>query len=272
MWRKRLIYALLRICRIDLNFEELENRSYTTPNLYKSLNLATSQIDQPLVDLAKDLFNARTSRQGSIDSKVSALLNLTAILLPLSIALIAWSGERLPLPLSGALFGFISLPLLLSVVLLLEYLRLNSYAEPTFDDKLLKASEPDRNTILIKDYLLSTWINDNKADYLADVYRAAMRLFCIATVTSLFGGGITLCFLSAQRPATDAKALVTQLQANPDLINLLRGPQGLPGTQGPVGPQGPRRNIEPTGKSGIPGTVSPPGPIGPAALAAPQYP
>lgn len=271
-FRKRFVYRLLRICRITLSFQEFEDRRYSIPNPYASLELTGKKIDQTIIDLARDTFNGRIHRHDSIDRKISALLNLTAILLPLSIALIVWASERLRPIFSIILLLTVSLPLFLSIVLLLEYLRLNSYMEPFVDGSYVNAAEEDRNVRIMIDYLKSSWNNHCKIDYLADVCRAATRLLCVAMLTSLIGGGVALYFLYPKpkpKEKETAEEIVLKLRSDPNLVNLLRGPQGVQGIQGPAGHQGP---IGPAGKQGPPGSSGPPGPAGKQGLQGPPGP
>ena len=97
-----------------------------------------------------------------------------------------------------------------------------------------------------------------------------------------FTFGMTLPATAIQQPVTprvsdktvskqlnkQAKQLLKQIQANPQLMEMLRGPQGIPGEQGQVGPQGIQGATGATGAPGQ-GATGPAGPAGPQGPAGP---
>ena len=106
-----------------------------------------------------------------------------------------------------------------------------------------------------------------------------MKTIPIMAAAVAFTFGMTLPATAIQQPVTprvsdktvskqlnkQAKQLLKQIQANPQLMEMLRGPQGIPGEQGQVGPQGIQGA---TGATGAPGQ----GATGPAGPAGPQGP
>ena len=85
--RAWLVYGLMRLCLISpLDFEEVKNRSYNEHNEHADIDtVAAASGDFSLLCLAKGMSDAETNRKASVDTKMSLLLGLAAMLLPLSV-------------------------------------------------------------------------------------------------------------------------------------------------------------------------------------------
>src|SRR5271165_1691060 len=96
MCRQKVLFCLMRLCGINVQEQEISDRGY------KPLRAALDDADLTSVDstlhaFAKEVFDFVEGRRESIDKKIDALLKLTSLLLPLSIALIGWGVTQLPL-------------------------------------------------------------------------------------------------------------------------------------------------------------------------------
>jgi len=269
MCRQKVLFCLMRICGINVQEQEISNRGYK-PSWAALDDAHLTSVDSTLHAFAKEVFDSVEGRRESIDKKIDALLKLTSLLLPLSIALIGWGVTQLPLIFSFLLILLISLPLLLAVLMLLEYLRLNSYARPDLDAATLKADQNERTAILIKDYWHSASINDGKISYLADVYRVASILFGFSLLMAAILGSSAVFLVKRNEKSSTADSVIMALRSEPKVMKFLRGPEGPPGPAGQIGPRGLTGDKGPIGPNGPPGAQGPPGPQGSPGPPAPQ--
>lgn len=98
-------------------------------------------------------------------------------------------------------------------------------------------------------------INSRKVEAMAVAHMALRNFVCSVLLLSIVVGLVMI----APGDSTD-RELMAKLRANPALVDLLRGPQGIPGLQGPAGPQG---NQGPPGPEGPSGTNTPTRPKAP---------
>jgi hypothetical protein len=256
MFARKILLCLMRVCHVEATEQEIKDASYKP-----SRTLISGDIDPASLEFAKEVLEDVENRKTSIDKKVDALLKLTSIVLPSSIALIVWGASKFPLFFAFVPILLIILPLFLTVFTLLEYLRLSRYSRPGLDAVTKKANPDIRVVNLIKDYLEAAAINHGKINYLADIYRVAFTLFCFSLwMTALLGASAAL-LIQRNSKANIADSIVVALKSDANLRNLLRGPEG---------PRGPAGQMGPAGVQGVRGPQGPPGPQGSPEISAPQ--
>jgi hypothetical protein len=197
--------------------------------------------------LAKDLYIQERNRRESLDKKVSWLLTLSGILIPLSVKLIITSSSQLPRWFHFPALLLVTGSLLLTAVLLLEYLAVGTFSQPIVDEPLLKANESERKCIVLNSYIDATRVNQDTNHYLVDLYRAARRMFSAALTAVALLGLVAAALLTWGSTSQLEDRLIQKLRSEPKLIDLLRGPVG---PVGPQGPRGQRGEVGPRGERG----------------------
>ena len=177
------VWASMRLLGIEIRFSELRERRYS----YRSKVSPKSMLDDATESIEyadKELARA-ADRKSTIDAKVSGLLKLSALLLPLSIAAVKFastgSGGLVPLALLGV-----------SLLLMLGYLDIGKGMHPHIDDKDLSLSSAEFKRQHIVSVINSARFNEDVNDFLADVYRASIRAFVASLIALVVVGAINL--------------------------------------------------------------------------------
>ena len=152
----RLVWRLLRFCGIDLTQDEARLHRYADSNPAAALVPEDKGTATTIKDLVKDLYKQERDRREALDKKVSWLLTLSGILIPLSVNLIITGAGQLPRCFHFLALLLVTIPLLLTAVLLLEYLAVGNFSQPSIDEPLLRADEAERERIVLKSYLDAT--------------------------------------------------------------------------------------------------------------------
>lgn len=246
----QIVWSLLRFCGIDLTPQEARQRRYENPE--DTTNLEPQDIGDAttIEDLVKELFKNERDRREALDKKVSWLLTLSGILVPLSVNLVITSAGQLPLWFYFLALLFVTVPLLLSAVLLIEYFGVGNFSLPSIDEALLVTDSVDRKRIVLKSYLDATKFNGVTNHYLVDLYRAARRMFLAALTAIAVLGLVAICLLTWGNPARLEDRIIRNLRADPQMIELLRGPAGKTGPPGPRGERGDQGERGERGESG----------------------
>jgi hypothetical protein len=245
-YQRRFIWNLLLLGGIEATHKEVRDGRY---NDGKPINLPDSPKydgSKAMFDVAKAIYGESLDRKETLDKKVTSLMSLTGILLPLTITFFVYASDWAVVGWFFIIPFFIVTGLLLfCALLLLEFLRLNRFSQPGMDEKLVESTEANREILIIRDYLKAASYNEDTNRYLADVYRAARRFFICALIISTAVGWIaagTKTFLTERNPE---KRLLKTLKDDPELVSLLRGTDGPPGQTGQQGPPGPRGDVGP---------------------------
>jgi hypothetical protein len=148
--------------------------------------------------------------------------------------------------------------LVTSAYLLLTYFNINTWSEPDIDN--LATSELNgQKAAIAQAYLESAEFNHRNMDFLADVFRAARRVFLLAlVVVSILG------FTNFRQAQSLEKRIILRLRSEPDLLKLLQGPKGEKGDEGVRGPKGDRGEKGDRGDRGLKGDKGEAGPPAPA--------
>ncbi len=240
-----VIWLLLQLTRSECTLDEVRNRRYdiekqSVPEI-KEESLAKS------LELAKDLYVEDQRRKDRLSDKTKGLVTVVGLLVPFTVAAL------LPRMTKPWLLAIPMACLLVSMVMLLTYLGVDLVSEPQFDKSLFPEGKLDEKE-LVKSYLVAREWNSKTADFLIGTYKAARRSLCLALM-SIVVIGIVEAYET--KPFDQEKKFIGDLRANPDLIELLRGPAGRAGSQGERGTPG---------ATGVQGAKGDKGDAGPAGI------
>ena len=248
-------WAILRAFLIRCTREEVRQRRYVHEGQEQPPGILSLRGSDELLDLAKDIYGQTEKRKATIDDKCKTVMTVSSISLPLISAIL----PRLPSPALGVIPLFF---VFLAAFLVLVQLNVGSSSYPVLDAGLAGLETEPQKKRLIASYLASARFNDRCTDFNVDVFRAARRslllgLFSLVAVAA--SGG-----LLGNASQSDEDRLIQRLRSEPDLIELLRGPKGVPGEVGPAGTRGDRGEAGPRGLRGKRGEAGPSGPKGEA--------
>ena len=265
LWLK-IIWGLLRVCGIDLTLAEVKQGRYDAKNPLAEVRSDDWKTSSTIKDLIKAQYDSAKALREAVDKKIGWLLALTGVLIPLSLNLILVGAGKMPNLFYFVALLFVTSPLLLTAVLLLQYLSVGWWSQPELDSDLLAAAELVQNGRVLQDYASATHFNECVNRYLVDVYRAARRMFFVSLVFITFTGWLVASWLTWIAPGTYEKRLIRELRSDPELLNLLKGPAGPTGPRGLSGPKGDRGPEGAMGASGERGRDGPQGPPGPSTV------
>ena len=249
-WLPPLVQTLLdyfhdgRKCLVDciaylsIRFFGIENRTFlevqkqiSNKQRYKELELDdTSDVDT-LLTLARESYKAAQDRRTVVTDKCKTMQTLSAFLLTIIGVLLPkafdfeWTWMRI-------VFYVAALLLMNAVTLLLVYLAVGAETVIKLDQEKARMAGAVLKRGLINTYGRCTVATDNRTDYLVDIYKVSRFYFMFA-----FTLVVVLFSISYFRhtSATDADKIIQQLRGDPQLIALLKGPQGIGGPKGDKG-------------------------------------
>lgn len=274
-FRHKVVYRLLRFCRIkDMRLQEVANRalelsegdSSTDEDPFRvEFRPSEGQAGKDRIEkLLEDLYERSYERQKAVSNRAAALLTLTGVLITLSVAFAVNSAAKLNGLTFAVVLLIVTIPLLLTAIMLFDFLEINRVATPGYDAGLLDLSTADRLTQLLRDLRVAAAKNDEVSEYLVRVYRGALRMLFFSFVAVTTVGVATGVWFTLVGPSEETHPLVKQLRQNVELINAIRGPAGpagLDGERGASGPPGPPGTVGPPGPQGAVGPPGPPGAV-----------
>lgn len=250
----------------------------------RRLEAGLSRVEK-MVDLAEleaamsdceDLLESERERRQSVDARLTTVLGLASVAAAISIASQVWRGSDLrgsvEARIAGLVICYVVLQLLAAVFAAVRGLARRSYLQPGPEDLLPDAGESRIDFIrrkigsCLRAYDDHATINSGKVEQMALAHRG---------IQNFLGGMLILIvlltassFLWTRKESLEEK-VIQKLRSNPDLIELLRGPRGLPGERGfpgSMGPRGLQGDPGPAGPPGPKGDLGPPGPAGTSGL------
>jgi hypothetical protein len=283
--RLRLLFAFLRARRVrwqlDVIWPSLDPISPEEAKAEESKRLQRLAAGLGLVDgitalpgeeytaaleSCQSLLAQESDRRQSVDSRLTTVIGLASVAAALAFGTLAsqiWAslGSRgsLGMRVAGFLGAYVVLQLLCAVFAAIRGVARRGYREPQAEDVLPAPGETSE--ILAKRKMKAYLIclddhqakNSTKVDQMAIAHRAIQNFLGGILVFILY---LTALSFSPSKGVSVEERVIQRLRADPQLLDLLRGPRGWPGGRGPVGPQGPK------GPRGEPGPPSPQGPKG----------
>ena len=186
--------------------------------------------------LAKDSYKAAQDRRTLVADKCKTMQALHAFLLTIIGVFLPkafefdWTWMRV-------VFYIAALFLMNAVTLLLVYLAVGEETVVAIDQQKASMAGTVLKRSLVDQYGRCTVATDNRTDYLVDIYKVSRFFFMFAFTLIVILFSIDYF---AHTSATDATKLIQQLRSDPQLIALLKGPQGNTGPKGDRGNDGGR--------------------------------
>ncbi len=231
-----IAYLSLRLYGIeDRTFSEVK-KQVSDKARYKEIEFDASSDVDTLLTVAKDSYKAAQDRRTLVTDKCKTIQALSAFLLTIVGVFLPkafdfeWTWMRIA-------FYIAALFLMNAITLLLIYLSVGAETVIAIDQAKARMAGAVLKKALLNSYGRCTVATDNRTDYLVDIYKVSR--FCFMFAFTLI---IVLFSISYFRhaSATDADKIIQQLRSDPQLIALLKGPQGNIGPKGDTGNDGGR--------------------------------
>ena len=224
------LYGIEDCSLTDIRAGRYDNSSGEPRNLDKAKDLDS------LLAESKECLSIAGERRQVVTDKCKTLLTLGSLLLAIIGALLPKSFAFDSLWLR--LFCFMAILCLLNtVILLLVYFAVGTEQTVSLSQAELELESDNLKKSLINQHFTCESATDNRTDYLADIYKVARFFFMFAFFIIV---GLFAVNYFSRANENDTKKLVEELRANPDLVNVLRGPKGDKGDKGDHGDVGPK--------------------------------
>lgn len=201
--------------------------------IYKPYDLNNAIALDDILAESKVALKTAADRRTTITDKCKTLLTLDSLLLAIVGALLPKSFEFNSRWMRVACFCAIIF-LLGTIVLLLVYFAIGREQLVSIEQGDINLDAINFKKSLINGYRSCFISTNSRTDYLVDIYRVARSFFILAFIIIIFLFGISYFFSAPD----DAERLSKELRANPNLIELLRGPKGDTGNKGDKGDKG----------------------------------
>ncbi len=234
-------WCFLWLGRSELTKKEIKDRrktpKETNGNEVHSLNGISSDVLEKIIPAEAAI--TRISLE-SLDKKTGWLLTLTGVLIPLSIGLVVPAAQRVPVWQELVCLLLIStVPLLLTVLILRIYIRPSEWSSVQLSEINQTIREENQ---LLKSYYQEldecTRENEERLEFLVEVYTAALRMFFCALAINILSGCVIVGLIGYYSNKEKAKIenntqeLIKKVSSDPDLAKWLIGPKAAPGIQG----------------------------------------
>ena len=229
---------------INISPEDVRTGMYRLRGNSPALHVTGKKVTSEAVSLAEDLFEDSRTRFSTVSTKVGTLLTVTSI---------AVSGTLTSL----SLIGFPSSPLfyftfLLTILVFLctgwflfKFLGVGRNAAPNLDQEFLDLAPAKQKAAYVRSLISAVERNDLRNNFLVDIYKAGRRM-CVLSFACALG---LLTFAVLDRIGREDR-FILKLRADPQLLELLRGPKGMPGATGAAGAAGPSGSKGDQGEKG----------------------
>lgn len=228
-----LTWLSMRLCGFEVTYSHCNNGKYETPK-HKDLNLANATSVDEMLAQSKSSLTDEIDRRNSVIDKSKTLMTLGSLLLGFSGFFLVdsvRSGST-----TARILVFVAAILLVNAIaLIIEFFDIGKGALPiiTEDEVLL-----DQNTLkkrLVNSYRSCATNHEQRTNYLVDVYRTAKFFFTCSLIV------VVILFAVNFGDARSAKDdFIRELRSDPEILKMLRGPQGERGAPGRVGARGER--------------------------------
>lgn len=228
-----ITFLSMRSFGVEATFKEVSHGEYSREH-DGDLQLELAQDMDTLLSAAQENFEVAQDRRHHISDKCKTLLTLTSLF-------VAIVGLLLPkaLDFDSIVMRLVSCVAVLcainAVFLLLVFFGIGSDARPTIVQNEVALSRVDLQKSLFNTLRHCQTQADRRTDFLVDLYKTARMFYLMAL--SLMAMLFCVSYLEGGRSDLTQR-IVAELRANPDLIKLLRGPEGRDGRDGTNGTKG----------------------------------
>jgi hypothetical protein len=220
----RALWIMLRAAFVECTFREVVDRAYAPSPQRDGPGEVVADED---IERARSLFEDGFRRREAVGAKVSALLTMAGVVIPLTVAL----TSVIPKPWFAALA---LIPQMWSALLLVSCLGVERASTLSYTPTSGNAGDDRR--ALVKDYLTAASINEGAVNFIVDAYRAALRSFVVASLVLVTVAAASAA--SRDKQGDPVESLIARIKLDKVLAAELRGPAGDRGPPGPQGAQG----------------------------------
>ena len=212
LYARIIIFPLLRGCGIECSLAEVANGTQLPLKPHLSGYTATKESIDIALEVALRSEAAEAARRQAIDDKIKWLFGLSSVLLTVVAGVLTRQSAT-----AVIVCGLTALAVLVLVaLLLLWYFGLRTYSRCVVDSELLTSTDKlNAQQVVLDAVLNANEANSGRNAFLADVYRAALRLTLVALLTVVAIAPASL--LSASPPrAPKLDAVCNQTAPNAD--------------------------------------------------------
>ena len=249
-----VVYGAFYLFGIEVTWAQTKAENFNSRK-HRDLEFSDQSDLDLLLQEAKGLVNGAEARSAAISDKCKTLLTLSS-------AILAFVGVILPKLSVDSLwtkifFAIAASPMLVAAFLFAVFFGVRAGMRVTIDQHEAELAQKELKKSLINNFRHCATDQENRSDYLAEVYRVA-RFFFLSSLMAL-----TILFtvnLFSSHPADQARAVASQLHGDTNFIQSVKGERGSQGPKGDIGVPGPKGD---QGERGERGPAGPPGPRGP---------
>jgi hypothetical protein len=231
---------------VNISPESIRAGMYQRRGTSPAPHITEKKVSDETISIAEDLFEDSRTRVGTVSTKVGTLLTVTSI---------AVSGTLASLTLIGfstSLFFYLSFFVTIFVFLctgwfLFKFLGVGRNAAPNLDQEFLDLAPEKKKAAYVRSLMSAAQQNDLRNDFLVDIYKAGRRMCMLS-----FACALVLLTLAVLDRLGREDRLIIKLRADPQLVELLRGPKGPPGPAGAAGSNGPKGDAGQNGSHYLP--------------------
>ncbi len=243
-----LVYTTLRIFGPEVRFCDVQEGTFRNRK-HEPLNLENANDIDTLLNMSSGILANADKRRASVTDKCktlftfgSLLLGVIGLLLPKYLAFGSVWMKCLALSAVALLFN--------AIMVMLAFFDVGIEMDVTLDQDDVPLDEQDLKKSMVNRNLQCQVANENRTDYLVNVYQATR--FCLCSATTIVAG-LVMYSLLISRPEDTTERIVRELRSDPALVSLLRGPKGVDGGIGSTGNKGQIGPKGETGEKGKPG-------------------
>lgn len=231
---------------INVSAADVRAGMYLRSPRSSSLHITGKKVTSETVSIAEDLFEESRTRIATVSAKVGTLLTVTSIAVSGTLTSLSLLG----FPSNAFFYGAFLLTILVFLCtgwFLFKFLGVGRSTAPALDQEFLDLEPGKKKAAHVRSLLSAAEQNDARNDFLVDVYKAGRRMSVLS-----FGCALALLALAVSDRLGREDRLILKLRADPQLVELLRGPKGQVGPSGRTGKSGPKGDAGERGPAHFP--------------------
>lgn len=218
-----LVYGTMRVFLIRCTWKQVEQGKYLRDSPRISSGATEIGLKYSL-QIVREQATKESRRREIVDAKIQRLFAFGALLMPVASSVALTSSQFQPIGLLAAI------SLMVLMTLALWHFRVGISMSPTADQHLVTIrTEREALIACVQSTKDANSHNAGVTDFHVDISRAANRVVSFSAIL-LAIVAIVLFFHPTTKPST--QQVIQSLRSDPDLLNLLRGPQGARGAPG----------------------------------------
>jgi len=177
-----IIYLSMRLYGLEITFEEVKQGKYSNSDDSKQyLNVENTDNLDYLLTATKESFEESKRRLDKIMEKSKSLITICSLMIPLIAILFSnWLDCKNLFIKAGMALSIFTL--FLTILLIIHLSEIKPRMQPIIDQNMAVSDENKFKKERIKDFHQSTYNNEKRTDYIADVYKTASLFFMVSLV------------------------------------------------------------------------------------------